>query len=102
MLFVGLDKNDIWKVIAILKPSIHILTYHSKDVWDAVNIVLLACSRPEIQEIMDIYFELLQINFRDVWYMVFQVIQCSQLEVWDHTPILIKTPYDTSSKSSQR
>lgn len=67
---------------------------------DDVDCVLLAVSGPVVQEVVDVHFELLQLILLHVRNVVLQFLQCGQLHVGHHAPLLVKSPHDTGSQTS--
>lgn len=75
------------------------LTYDSKDVRDAVHRVRFAGTRPEVEEIVYVDFEVLQVIAGEVADVVLQLVQGGQLHVRHHTALLIRTPHDASGET---
>lgn len=70
--------------------------------WDVVDCVLLAVSRPVVQEVVDVHFELLKLILLHVSDVVLQLLQCGQLRVRHHAPLLVKAPQDAGHQTATK
>lgn len=67
--------------------------------WDVVNGVLLAVTRPVVQEVVDVHFELLHLILLHVGNVVLQLLQRGQLHVRHHAPLFVKAPHDAGHQA---